>query len=262
MSTTKTVMTVSSLTMALLFGGGVYLFMNFGALAKHAAEKIASQSLGVPVRITTLDLSLQDKTASIKDIKISNPQNFKKPYAVTIGAVDIALGNVSKELIHFKEIQVTDTNVYLEVKENTTNLATIKNQMKSNPPPSTEEGTDPEPQIKVIIDRMAITGTQLNPSVTLLTEQDLEPVAVSDIILTGIGQRENGILARQAIAQIWNGVLKSVNKSANNAGFYQGMSPDALKDMGVSQIKQLKEQIKEDVKTLGNGIKGIFGGSE
>ncbi len=256
MSATKTVMTVSSLTMALLFGGGVFLFMNMGAVAKHVTERIASDTLGVRVQITQMDLSLQDKTVSVSGLRIANPPGFKKTHAMTVGNISIALNSISKELIHFKNIAVTDTDVNLEVREGTTNLNTIKKQMKSKPQ-ETQEGA--QEQIKVIIDRMAITQAQLNPSVVLFSEQDLTSVAVSDIILTGIGRKENGILAREAIVQVWNGISRAVNKSANSAGFYQGMSPDAVKDMGLSQVQQFKDQLKKDVETLGDGIKGLFG---
>jgi len=259
MTASKTALTGGSLAFALLFGGGLYLFMNLSGIAERYIEKIATETLGVRVSIGKLDLSLQDRRAVVHNLKIANPSGFKNKDALTVSKISVTLGNVSKELITFKDISVDKTNVYLEVKEGGTNLSKIKNQIKVAPAKAESESQAP----KVILKRTAITGAQLHPTITLLKEQDLKTVSVPDIILTGIGEKQNGILAREAIAQVFQGVMKKVNAAAGNAGFFQGMSAEGLKDIGRSQVNQVKDQILNDVKdatgSVGDSIKGIFG---
>jgi len=256
---TKSFMTVSSIAVALIFGGGVYLFMNFGSIAKNVTERVASDTLGVKVSIASLDVSLADKSASVKGLRIGNPDGFSKPHAMSIDNISVALNSVSRELLSFKDIEVGDTKVFLEVKEGGTNLQAIKDGMKTAPSePKAEPKAEGEAApLKVIIDRFALTNAQLHPSVTLLSEQDLKPIVVPDIILTGIGQKENGVLAREAIAQIWSQVAKTMNRAAGNAGFLQGLSADALKDMGLSQVEQIKDRVKGEIS---GGVEKITGG--
>ena len=112
--------------------------------------------------------------------------------------------------------------------------------------------------LKVIVRRFALNGAQLNPSVTLIGEQDLAPVKVAPVILTGIGVKENGLLARDAVAQIMAPLLQSFTTAAGDAGLYQGMSAEALKEMGVGQLDQIKTQVQQEVDKIGEGLKKLF----
>ena len=152
MSATKTVMTGTSLAFALVFGGGVYLYMNLGSIAERYIEQIASETLGVAVTIGKLDISLQDRNATVHNLKIANPPGFKKSHAMEVSKISVDLENVSKELITFKDISVDKTFVYLEVTPNGTNLNTIKKGIKVSEPQG-----EPVQQPKVILRRTALT---------------------------------------------------------------------------------------------------------
>lgn len=250
MSISKPFLTLTTLAVAGMFGGGAYIVMNLGSIAQQVTERVASDTLGVDVDISNMNISLQERKAVVSGITIANPPGFKKPYAMTVDVVSVDLGNITKELITFEDITVRGTNVNVEVKENTTNLQTLKKNIKTKPKADGE--ADEAEKLKVIIDRLEMSDAKVSPSVTLIGEQDLSSVMVSDIVLTGIGKRQNGVLVRDAIAQVSNQLLKKFSSAAGGAGFYQGMSADALKEMGVNQINQLTDQI-------GSKIKGLFG---
>lgn len=233
-------------------GGGVYVFLNLNTLAKPVTERIASETLGVRVSIGSMDIALQDKRVSVSGIKIANPRGFKKPNAVTIDQVSITLASISKELIRFKDISVGGTQAYLEVTEKGTNLQALQKGIKVQPKP---EG---KADIKVIIDRLAVRKAKLNPSVTLLAQQDLQSVDVPDVTLRAIGKKENGVLASEAIAQIAPVLLKSFSKAAGNAGFYQGLSKDTLKELGAAQVKGVTDQISKEIDAVSGKLKGLF----
>ncbi|MCB1532291.1 MAG: hypothetical protein KDJ35_05415 [Alphaproteobacteria bacterium] len=251
MSVTKTLMTVGTVGFLAVFGGGVYVMMNLGSIAQQVTERYASQTLGVDVDISSMSVSLQERTAKVVGLTIGNPPGFDKPHAVRVEEIDITLGSISKELITFKDIVVRGTDVNVEVKEQTTNLQTIQKNIKPAPKEPAVEASGAE-KLKVIINRLELAGSQVNPSVTLLSAQDLSPVTIDQILLTGIGQRENGILVRDAMAQVSRQLLKKFSDAAANGGFYQGMSSEALQEMGVSQINQIKDQV-------GQKLKGLFG---
>ena len=257
MSVSKTALTISSVAVAALFGGGVYFVMNLNSIAENAIERVATETLGVPVGIGSLDIALKEKRATVKGLRIGNPEGFKKSHAMTVDTIGITLESISKELVRFKDIRVEGTNVNLEVQESGTNLQTIQNNVASRAKPAaSEEGAQ---KIKVIIDQLAMTGAQLNPSVTLIEAQDLSTVTVPDIHLSGIGQKENGILVREAMAQVWTELSRKFSHAANNAGFYQGLSGDVLKDLGATQLESIKTQIKDGLDGVGNSLKNLFG---
>ena len=255
MTTTKTVFTITTLAFAAMFGGGVYLFTQLNSIVKPLTEKIATQALGVPVSIGGMNISLQEKRVIVNNIRIANPKGFSKPHVLTISGVDVGLRDLIKDRIDFNNIAVTGAQVYLEVKEGGTNLQALKNNM---PKPTAKDTSEPAEPIKVIVRKFTLKDGQLNPSVTLIGEQDLAPVKLSSLVLSDIGVKENGILAREAITQIITPLIKSVSKDAGSAGFFEGLSADALKDMGMEQIEGLKGTINDEVNKIGDRFKGMF----
>ena len=116
--------------------------------------------------------------------------------------------------------------------------------------------------IKVIIRKFSLTDAQVNPSITLLNG-DLASVKAPDINIIGIGEKENGALSQEVIAQIMNIVLEEFNQTANSAGFLKGLSLDMLNDIGVSTgevfNKNLKDSYSKEVDKFKKGFDGIKG---
>lgn len=260
MSISKTTLTITSIAFATLFGGGAYVVMNLGSLAHTTAERIASDALGVDVNIGKLDISLQNKNATVTNLRISNPPGFQKPHALSVEKISVTLDTVTRELVGFKDITVQGTNVNVEVTQNGTNLQAIRKGMPKTHTNAANDNQQDEqekaPPLKVIVQRLAVTEASVNPSVTLLQDQDLKGVTVPNIVLTGIGEKENGILAREAVAQIWTQLSARFSKAAASAGFYEGLSADKLKELGVSTIKN---RISNEVEKVGDKLKGLFG---
>lgn len=260
MSVSKSALTISSVAVALMFGGGVYLYANLGSIAKGFIERAGSETLGVQVRMANLDIQVENRRAIVTNLRIANPSGFSKPHALTVGTISVTLGDLSQELIKIKDISVDETNVYVEVKSDGSNLSKIQSNIKTEPQQSNTE------MPKVIVSRFALTDANVQPTVTLIGEQDLGTVSVPPIILTGIGEKENGILVNEAIGQIMGHVLKKVEQAAADAGFYQGMSPEKLKEIGVGQIENVKDGLKDsvsdkigaDVDEVKDKIKGLF----
>lgn len=257
MTISKSAMTISSLAMAMLFGGGVYLLMNMNIIAKNYIEREASKTLGVEVTMGGLDITLQDRTAKVTNLVIGNPEGFEKDYAVKIKDINVVLGMASNQLVEFKDIDVGNAEVNLEVKENITNLAAIRNRVQKAPP-----GDATAEAIKVIIDKLTLSQAQIHPGKVLFTEEDLNPILVPDIILTGVGEKENGILVQDAVGQIWLHIAQKLDKAALEQGLLQGMDEQALNDMGLGFGQRFKENLQENVQekvdTLGKNIDSFF----
>ncbi len=241
--------------------GAVYLYMNMDSIAKQITEKVASNALGVPVTIKSMNISVEDKKITVGGINIANPAGYKKSNAVEIESIVIAAKTLSKDKLVFSRIEVNGTNVNLEVSDNGTNLGDIKHNIDKN---KKQSASTKEGNIKVIIDKFSLTKAQLNPSVTLF-DGDLAYITVPNIYLKDIGRKENGVLASEAIAQIMGAVLQQFNKSASGAGFLEGLSLDTLNSIGVSTVDVFKKNLGksykkevDDIKNTLDGLKGIF----
>ena len=257
----KMIVTVIAAT---IIGFGIFAFMNFGNIAKMQAERIGSQTLGVPVTIGSLDISLAEKQVSVGKIAIGNPNGFKRPDALTVDDITVQLESLSKDLIVFKKIAVNSAQITFEANENGTNFSALKKNLPQSS--AKEQKTAPAGnQIKVIVRDFQLNGAKIDPAVLMFDAAGIKPIAMPNIRLSGIGEKENGVLAKEAIAQIFNAISTKVNAVAGNAGFLKGLSPDTIKDIGVNpdQIKDTINNVTKNVEDIGDDIgkkvKGLFG---
>lgn len=254
MAATKTALTAASIGFALIFGGGVYLYMNFNSIAHKLAEKYATQALGVEVSIGLMDVSLQERTITAHNIKIGNPPGYENAHVVTVDQIDIAAGALSRELIELKDVSVKDADVYLEVTPNGTNLSDIRQNLNRDAGEAQSAGTE---AVKVILDKLVMNGT-IHPSVTI-ADLEIEAFSLPPLELRNIGGA-NGASPGEVMAQVWVPLSRQVIRAANEKGYLQGLNADALKEVGVGRVQQIKDKIDDEIDSVTEGVKGLFGG--
>ena len=208
--------------------GFVGVAVNFGDLAKSAVEKVASKSMGVPVRLESLEISLKDKSIEVTGLTVGNPRGYEGPYALSVQTINIAAKDISKELLVFSDIKVTGTTVNLELNEKGNNLSDLRKSAKAA---KTDKPKSAAEKTKVIINRLDIENAMLN-SKTTLVESDLQSIKMPPIRITGIGEKSNGVLVSEAIVQVLNYVTQVATKRALQSGFMQGMNSEMLKELG------------------------------
>jgi len=253
MAVTKTALTITSLATAMLFGGGIYLFLNLGSIAKNLTEEYATRTLGVDVSIGRMDVSLQNRTIDVSNVKIDNPDGYKAPHAVTVKSIHIQAGSLGSKLLEFQEVSVAGTDVYLEIKPNATNLTDIRKNLNENVGASPSDG---EKAVKVILDKLLLNGT-IHPDITFL-DKKLEPFVMPSIQLSGIGRGENGVLVGNAISQVWKAISRESIRAANKQGVLAGVDVSVLQDAGIGDVTIIKDNINHQVDKITNSIKGML----
>jgi hypothetical protein len=240
----------------ILLVAAVAVIINIGSLAKSAAERIASQTLGVRVMIGTLAVTPADKTVIVTGLRIANPAEFRQPAAFTFDRVSIAAESLAPDLLVFRRVSVDGTDVNLEVADNDTNLTAIRRNV--NERAATASAAKP---VKVIVRELVFNGMTVHPSGKA---EGMKPVDISTLRITGIGERSNGVLAPEAIAQILERVAKTSFESGLQAGFLKEMSPAALatikSQFGIAE--GFKAQAKQGFENLKTGIRNLFGGNK
>lgn len=252
----KTALTVGSIATAFLFGGGLYLYMNFNMIAKRVAEHVASETLGVDVNIGSLNISVQNKRVEATNIRIANPPGYKNAEAIKIGSLSIQAETLSQEMLNFSKANLKDMHVNLEVTPAGTNLTDIQKHI-SVPGRADKAEQDKKTLTKVILREFAAEGGTLTPSISMLKTQP-QTLTIPPLHLKGIGESENGVMAGQAISQIFKAVSEASIKAAHEQGLLKGLSGDILKDIGVSPIERAKEAIKEKAGSAADKVKSLF----
>ncbi len=256
--TAKATLYIFGFFVLLLVGGGIYLYVNLNSLAQQLAESVASDAMGVPVRIGAMDISLEEKRIIVRNIAISNPAGYVNAHAVSIDKIEIAADTLSKAMLNFSLVGVDGTKVYLEVSQKGTNLGDLKKNIDRLQKGGTEKAQPASP-IKVIVQKFSMTGARMKPSVTLI-KRDLAEIGIPDITLTGIGEKQNGIVAQEAIGQIMSAVLKQFNETAGREGMLKGLSVDALKDIGLEGFRgAVDERLGGSIDELKGGVEGLKG---
>ena len=240
-----------------LIGGGAFAYLNFANFAKQSMEKIASHALGVPVKISRLSMSLENKSVTVSGIRISNPPGYKSKNAVEFGSVSVALRNIPEnaDLVHLAAVEVSNTIVNLEVGKGSTNLQDLQKGMAKKPKSQKEKSAIKQP--KIILDRFHIDRSQLNPSVTLLGGE-LSPVNVPPVTLKGIGKKEKGVLAKEAIIQVVQQYIGVASKQAEKSGYLQGVSTGAIDNVKQEIDKEI-DNVTDAINDLGDNLGGLFG---
>jgi len=249
---------VIAILAGLIVIAAIVLYMNMGSIAKAAVEKVATDTLGVKVTIAALDINPVEKRVTVRGLKVSNPPGFRKDHALTVDHIGIAAESLNRELLVFRQIEVLGANVNMEVTEKDTNLTALQKNANRNAS-SRKAAQQGEKVVKVIIRELLLNNTTLNPSATLAAG-DMRPVNISSIRITGIGEKQNGVIASEAIVQVLERVSQVSFQIAVQSGFLEGLSPEAVAGMR-SQLgmpPDLKEQAKQGIESIKSGIKGLF----
>lgn len=233
--------------------GAVALVMNVGSLAKMTAEKVVSATLGAPVTIASLDISLQDKQIRAGGVKIGNPAGYSQSYAATADEIIIAAERISQELLVFTDIKVTGTTLNMEVSEQGSNFTALREHARQYA--AAQEQAGQQGGALVIIRSLTVEKATLNPGV-ILTGTAPQPVTLPDIRIRGIGEQSNGVPPGTAIAEIANYVVRVAVITALEQGFLRGMPPETLRS--IQQQLGIPPGFMDQVRDLGDKVKEMF----
>lgn len=204
----------------IVVGVFAYVALNTNSIVKDAIESIGSEHLGAPVRVGSVDISLQDGRGTLKDLTIGNPPGYAGAYALRAGVVsmtvDVASSNAG--LIVLKAVAVDGAQVAAVAK---TTLDTNVNALARNVP----ESDSPAP--KLIIDRLDLTHTQATVASPFVPQA--LAVTVPDVHLTKIGRASGGADVDQVIQQILAPITRAIGAQLSTAAMQRlGVDPKKL----------------------------------
>lgn len=234
---------ILAVILGLVFVGVAYVYVNIDNLAKGLIEDVGSQQLGVPVRISDLNVDVVQKQAGLNNLTIGNPADFSSKHAFGVASISTRLGKISRDLIVIEDITVGDIDVLLEVANKTTNLQTIQGNL-----PKAGKTQSPVQAPDVIIEKITIGKTSLEPKIKNF-DGNIGTLTVPGFTLRNIGTAENGVTIGEAIRQIMAPYLKKLEREAIQGQLMKKL-PEEFRNLEgkvTDKVKQLETDAKSQV---------------
>lgn len=247
----KWILRLFGLLVTVLIIGGVLGYLYIETIIVSEAEKVASQELGVPVSVGMMSIGWLNKSVTVRNIKIANPEGFETPYFVKVPRVDVQLSDkILSNPVVIDSIHVNGLTAYYEVNPvKGNNLRKIQsNLLKSSKskPSSTASGKEGKKKGLIILD-LKITDSVLVPAISIAGQDIKQSVPIPLIHLQNIGSEKNPATSREVILRVMTSLTGVIQNSALPKLIINQVSEEAIK-----QIDNAKEAI-------GGMINGLFG---
>lgn len=264
----------------------------FGPVARPVANYVVPRITQTDFAIGRLSLNPYNGRLEVGDVRLGNPKGYAEPQAVLLGSlvVDVDLSTVLSDCIHVEEVTQADCFVsYLTGGENgVDNLTQIQmnvaggkekfeaaqrheesevaeqestaETLPAEPMPA--EAEDDEPARRLVIDRLSISGVRVK--LQMIT------IPVPPIVLTGVGEKSNGVTLTELSTQIWDAIMKSASSVGDGAaalgGFINtkaGELGDAIKAIDYKgagkaagdSLKSAADSLQSAAGTVNDGVK-------
>jgi hypothetical protein len=266
MKAKKIIMKFVVLPLAILLIVLVLAFFFVGnSLIKTGIEVAATKTLGVPVTVKSINLSVLRGRVKIKGLVVENPPGYANKTLLELGdgQVQVYIGSLMTNTVKIKLIKLDGAKLTMEQKGLSNNLKEILDRIPTAPEPKAGEK-------KLNIDRLEIINT--NVKVKLLPipgKADNVSINIDPIVMENLGTDNKlniGTLTAKILAAIATGVAKQ------GAGLLPddmvkgiGSALGKTAEMGKAATKEgqkVLETTKDAGKGVVEGVKGMFGGKK
>ena len=220
MKSVKKILTYVLLSIVVILVVLIVAFSLFGAgMIKTTVEKVASSTLGVPVTIKSIDLSIFSGKVGIKGLVVKNPPGYANETLLELGdgTVNLDIGSVMSDTIKIQLVKLDNTKLTIEQKGLTNNLNEILDKLpkegkKAAPAaPKTEQ-----PGKKLTVTKLEITNTNVNVKLLPIPgKSDTVSLKLDPIVMENLGTD-----SKLSIASLIEKVMGALSASLSRAQGY------------------------------------------
>ncbi|MGD0573128.1 MAG: hypothetical protein ABSB11_08925 [Sedimentisphaerales bacterium] len=249
MKSAKKIVTYIAVSIVVILLVLIIGFSLFGAsMIKAVVEKTASSTLGVPVTVKSIDLSILSGKVEIKGLVVNNLPGYANPTLLELGdgVVNLDIGSLMSSTIKIKLVKLDNTKLTIEQKGLTNNLNEILDKLPKGEKEATPKTEKPGKNLTVT--KLEITNT--NVRVKLLPvpgKSDTVSLKLDPIVMENLGTDKKLSMASligKVMGALGTGVAKQIG--------------GATADLGKDAVKGTTEAGKNAVE----GVKGILGGKK
>jgi hypothetical protein len=253
------------LIILLVLVAGFYFFSE--TLIARAVEKSASTTLGVPVTIKGIDLSLLRGQVGIRGLVVKNPPGYANDTLLELGegVVNLDIKSLMSDTVKINLIKLDGTKLTMEQKGLSSNLKDILDNL-----PQTEKAASEEKGKNLNITRLEITNTNVKVKLLPLPgKADTVSLNIDPIIMTDLGGDKKlnmGVLSAKILSAISMGIAKQgavvlPRDMVNGIGSALGKTADIGK-AATKEGQKLLETTAGAGKGVIDGFKGLLGGKK
>ena len=250
---------VAIVGVVILIALAAHLFID--GIIKRGIETIGPRLAKVEIKLQSVSLSFISGSGKITGLIVGNPEGYKTPSAISVGAVSLVLKprSLLSDKIVISSINVQGPEITFETDLRGNNLNKILANLNAAPggaesqPLKANEPAQPKEAKagrKLQVDDFVISGGKVHVSMTTLGGQ-AATIPLPEIHLTGLGQGPEGITP----AELTKVVLQAIEKSAAQA------ASGAVGDIGkgaTALTKDLNKTLSGSAGSITKGIGGLF----
>ncbi len=188
--------------------GAGYLYLNSGEVARRFIENKGSEATGVSVTIKAVELDILNGEATIRGLRIGNPEGFSDRAALSVDVVSVMLdaNTVRKDVMTITRIYVQNPVLTYESVDGTSNFDVIRQNAESGGSGSAADSEDVQ---KFIVRLVEFTSGRINAVGLSPTGEELNAV-MPGFKLRNIGKAEGGVPADVIASRIAVAVTAAV----------------------------------------------------
>lgn len=238
---------------------------NLGPIIKKAVNTYGPKITKTELHVADVGVSILSAEAKIKNFFLGNPEGFKTPSAVQVGAVfvNIEEKSLAGNPIIIDRIEVKSPEITYEKKGKTDNFQSILNNVNKATAfekSSTTASEDKKAGKKLIIRDFIISEGKVNVALAVygLGQKEIN-VPLPDIHLKDIGKEKNGASVAEVSKQIFAALYGKITSGAVTDAINQHLKAHGanLDSLGKTAAKQV-EGVPEKAKKLGEKVKGLL----
>lgn len=232
-----------------ILGGLFWVFHSLDHLVASAIRTYGSEITGVPVSVGSVHIDLGEGSATIRNLRVANPDGFKASHALELHEISlgIAIDSISKPVLVINQFTMDSLDVNYETIRKGSNfdvingninryMSSLGSKKKGAAPAGEENAGKPAPDKKFILRKVDITGGKMTAESYLLAGKKLD-AEMPDIHLRNIGQARGGATPGQVGKEIFDAIARSAARAAARAA--KGGAMDKLKGDAGEKLKGL-----------------------
>lgn len=247
------------LLVLIILGALVYYFFPLERMVKQLINKYGSQVTGTAVNLQGFDIDLKNGVASVDEITVANPDNYKTKYAVQLGNITVKLNlksittdtiiidkiSVDKPVISYEMMSLTQNNIADII--NNVNKFSASNSNQA-PASTSDEEKHEKTAKKVIIKNIVISNGEINGAMTVAPDVVSAAIPLPTVTLNNIGENTKGTSIAESIALVMNKLLSSVSTTVISSNLAN------LKDVAKATTETSK-QVAQDALDTASDVK-------
>lgn len=143
----------------LVVGGGALLYINLNRIVHAQVEKQSAAQLNVPTSLGGANVSLFGGSVSLSNFNVGSPAGFNADQMLALGEVNVEanITELRDDPVRVQTIDIVRPRMTIEMRGTRFNVK----QFIDSLPPGDPKPADEEKPLKLVIDRLRVTGAQV-----------------------------------------------------------------------------------------------------